>query len=537
MKLRALAYRGVLIAPLVVVGFSLGCGDSTKVQTSPAPERPEPEVKPDPLDLIPDCSAETWIDAAQLPWDAWYIQYEGGKRTGYSHVRVSKGNSLVVIKRDSLHEIESDDAPIQYKVSMEAFETVNGRFAGFTEETKAGEYTSKVKAELARDQLTVRTTDQEGKTTTAKLTWDEGTWGILELQALLFARPMQPGEQRKANVFAAKLKKTVPVILTAGNREYTALGMGTPKELLPVTVEMKNEEDVFRSRHWTNDRGEILKSVTLGGRLQSRFRAPPEVAMQIADEYRLKTMLDRQAEFSGDAPTREDRIATFRVESTNFNIFSLWASNVRQQVKSLTALSARVRVNDVSDPESIAAVKADTPLAECLEASDLIPSDHPTIADLATKLSKGASTDSEIVSKLTQSVAQLFKATVFSASVNSPVDTVRNMYGNTTELSMLLTSLLRNRGIPARLASGIRIDRTKGACVFHMWTEAWLDDRWLPVDPITGSVTGIDCLKMSDSAMKAANPYDAILPVFERLNMIRVRRISDDASADGLLIN
>ena len=248
-------------------------------------------------------------------------------------------------------------------------------------------------------------------------------------------------------------------------------------------------------------------------------------------------MLDRYAEFSGDPPSASDKLASYRVESTNFNIFSLWSSNVRQQVKSLTALSARVRVNDVSDSEVMKTIESEPPTADYSEASQLIPSDHPTIEDLATRLAQDAKTDSEKVVKLTQSVSQLFKATVFSASVKSPVETVRHMYGNTAELSMLLTALIRNRGIPARVASGLRIDRSKNACVFHMWTEAWLDGRWIPVDPITGVITGIDCLKMSDTSMKATNPYDAILPVFERINMIRVRRIGDDESDDGLLLN
>jgi hypothetical protein len=64
------------------------------------------------------------------------------------------------------------------------------------------------------------------------------------------------------------------------------------------------------------------------------------------------------------------------------------------------------------------------------------------------------------------------------------VECLRNRRGDRLAKSRLLLALLRNRGIPARLVSGLAL--TKGAeQPPHYWVEAWLpaSGRWLPMCP------------------------------------------------------
>jgi hypothetical protein len=54
--------------------------------------------------------------------------------------------------------------------------------------------------------------------------------------------------------------------------------------------------------------------------------------------------------------------------------------------------------------------------------------------------------------------------------------------GDNTAKSRLLTALLRKRGIPARLVTGLTL--SKGAAQrAHTWVEAWVHDRWVPMCP------------------------------------------------------
>lgn len=55
---------------------------------------------------------------------------------------------------------------------------------------------------------------------------------------------------------------------------------------------------------------------------------------------------------------------------------------------------------------------------------------------------------------------------------------------------MLLAAALRSVGIPSRLANGLvwipRPGRPGGAFLWHMWTQAAVDGRWIDLDPTLG---------------------------------------------------
>jgi hypothetical protein len=64
----------------------------------------------------------------------------------------------------------------------------------------------------------------------------------------------------------------------------------------------------------------------------------------------------------------------------------------------------------------------------------------------------------------------------------SAAECLRNGSGDSGGESRLLVALLRNRGIPARVVTGLTL--TKGTEQLpHHWVEAWLSDRWLPMCP------------------------------------------------------
>ena len=57
---------------------------------------------------------------------------------------------------------------------------------------------------------------------------------------------------------------------------------------------------------------------------------------------------------------------------------------------------------------------------------------------------------------------------------------LKNGRGDCGAKSRLLVALLRNRGIPARLITGLTL--TKGPeQLAHSWAEAWIHDHWVPM--------------------------------------------------------
>lgn len=69
-----------------------------------------------------------------------------------------------------------------------------------------------------------------------------------------------------------------------------------------------------------------------------------------------------------------------------------------------------------------------------------------------------------------------------SGPVVGAADCLKEMRGDAGAKSRLLIALCRNRGIPARLVTGIHLvkNQTQKA---HFWAEAWVHDHWLPMCP------------------------------------------------------
>ena len=92
------------------------------------------------------------------------------------------------------------------------------------------------------------------------------------------------------------------------------------------------------------------------------------------------------------------------------------------------------------------------------------------------------------------------------------------------EHALLLTALLRNRGIPAKVAYGIQANESKQSAGYYMWVEAWVGERWLSIDAMTGRAVGLNCLKMKDSSLPGDNAYPLINPILEILPKFSISR-------------
>src|SRR5262249_4347518 len=57
-----------------------------------------------------------------------------------------------------------------------------------------------------------------------------------------------------------------------------------------------------------------------------------------------------------------------------------------------------------------------------------------------------------------------------------------NGAGDAAGKSRLLTALLRKRGIPARIVTGLTLARGREQFI-HRWVEAWVDERWTALCP------------------------------------------------------
>ena len=118
-----------------------------------------------------------------------------------------------------------------------------------------------------------------------------------------------------------------------------------------------------------------------------------------------------------------------------------------------------------------------------LQSEANVESDDAEIAALARRLTAALSKPSDQADALFRCVAQELENEPTVAGVGvSARHCLDHLSGDSRAKSRLLAAMLRNRGIPARLVTGLALARGREQAG-HVWVEAWLRDHWLPMCP------------------------------------------------------
>jgi hypothetical protein len=110
-------------------------------------------------------------------------------------------------------------------------------------------------------------------------------------------------------------------------------------------------------------------------------------------------------------------------------------------------------------------------------------------------------------------------------------EVAQTMEGDCTEHAVLLAAMLRAKGIPSRIAVGLVYVESLSAFGCHMWTEANLDGKWIPLDATRGA-RGISAayIKLADSSLHDDGPValSAFAPLMTVIGKIKLEVISTE---------
>lgn len=105
----------------------------------------------------------------------------------------------------------------------------------------------------------------------------------------------------------------------------------------------------------------------------------------------------------------------------------------------------------------------------------------------------------------------------------------RSLEGDCTEHAVLAAAMCRAAGIPARTAIGLIYIENGGqpAMGFHMWTEVWVRDQWLPIDATLGKgFVGATHIKVSDHSWHDVQTVTPLLPVVRVVGKVAIQVVS-----------
>jgi hypothetical protein len=196
---------------------------------------------------------------------------------------------------------------------------------------------------------------------------------------------------------------------------------------------------------------------------------PPEVRHQHMVEEHFPR--DTDLEHGRRGAISDRRELSWHRETTNDNQFRLVYSF--RCVLGLHHPTAQMKANT-------AELDAAPAEGDCLRPSDLVECFHERITESAKDVVGEGTAPLDQVKKLYDFVERL--ETQPTPGTQSALDCLKDEGGSSAGKSRLLAALCRNRGIPARMLTGLILVGSQDQAVHH-WVEAWVNGQWLPLCP------------------------------------------------------
>lgn len=477
-----------------------------------------------------DAGEKSWLVGTELPLEYWEVHYINAVRFGFTHNRIERtGDQRLKLASSSTLQVQRGDQLMRMVSNVETIEQENGVVDSFFEVTQENDKRTSVSGNVSKllDEREVMTLKSDKPT--ASLPFPRGTWGPLGVQQMLLRRPMQTGERRVARLFLPQIHQLAEVQLVAGSPEDTTSPLGLIRSVVPIDVEMQLDKQNLRSRIWADSKGQILKSVMTQGMNISYFRVSRQEAQRVESQGKVDILANTAVPLDRPLPELDtvEKIV-YVLEAQGQDPFSLLSRQSNQSVRSESAFRSRLTVwrPKVTGPPLSGenGPEQNPPGPECLKASAMIQSDDPVVEQLAVSMAADEKRPVELTLKLTSEVFRGIRKKNYLRAFDSAAEVAKSLEGDCTEHAVLLAALLRNRGIPARIASGLIANSTPtgSTLIYHMWTEAWIGDRWLPVDATLGSIVRCGHIKFLETALSEENPYIALLTVMNAVGKIKV---------------
>jgi transglutaminase-like putative cysteine protease len=215
------------------------------------------------------------------------------------------------------------------------------------------------------------------------------------------------------------------------------------------------------------------------------------------------------------------------------NPAEMFVQGPSQHVQSIDERTAQITVRALRPdrPREVQIAETERPSAEDRQPCPLVQSDDPLVVKLAAAGAGHATEPWEVATKLETFVQEKVDERSLSSVFASAAEVARDGHGDCTEHGVLLAALLRARGIPARVAIGLVYAEGLKGFGYHLWTEAWIQERWVPLDATIGrGGIGGGHLKIAHSNLAGAAAYSVFLPVARVMGKIEVEVVSVEAN-------
>jgi hypothetical protein len=493
--------------------------------SEPAAETPEKTISSEKS--TPSSSKDT---KKTETWDVLLIQ---GSRVGYGHntIRTDIEDGRPVVRVESVNHVSipRGGQPATMDASCSSVETPEGRLLHYESEALMSQSPLRTVGRVHDGKLDLEVTSAGSKIPLRQsISWPKDGGGPIAMEQSLLRKPMLPGEHRTIKFLMIDINQTAVMELSAKQYESTPLLNGAYELLCIENVIQLSDGKKIKGKIWINRAGESLKTITeaMEGIEMVTYRATEAEALKKADaaklDLMLNTMVKVEQRFPDSFHTKQVR---YRVHLKDGDPVSSFVTGPTQAIKSIDPETAEITVYAIRPGRSDGNrnAPADPPTDDDLRPNNFIQSDDPLIVADAKKAAGDEKDPWRVAAALERYVHREVKNKNYSQAFASASEVAKSLEGDCTEHAVFLAALARARGIPARVAMGLIYVKDQRAFLYHLWTEVYIEGRWIPIDgTLALGGIGADHLKIGQSNLKGASAYSAFMPVLEVANRLRI---------------
>lgn len=462
--------------------------------------------------------------------ESWSVIYMSGQRVGYGRSTVRKEQRDRQTIYLNAHEEHITMRRFGQEIKMisrtKTEETEDGHLLTYTYEME------NPPAQSTRSVGTINGTSLQietmiaGRTSTRTLKWNDSIRSPMYQDRLLREQPLKPGDSRSLRVFMPELANVADIRLQADDYREVKLHDGSLKKLLKVRMSQSVLPGI-EMRAYLNDEGESVR-VEAGLLDMVTWIVPKEVALQEIAGAELDVTVNTLIQVKNPpADVHRQNSAVYRIKTPGRNPFEFLPKSDIQQVTRISDDTADITLRSQRpERQTTSTVKAPE---NFLGATDFLQINDARVQNHARRAAAGSTDPVTIAIRMEDYVQKNLKQKNFSTALASAAEVAKNMEGDCTEHACLLAAMLRAKKVPSRVAVGLVYAERYAAFAGHMWTEAWLDGQWVPLDATLGKGgIGVGHIKLADSDLSNEGPAPVLsfLPLMNVLEDVSIECVS-----------
>lgn len=463
----------------------------------------------------------------------WSIIMLGEDRVGYSRVRVtpySEGRQRLTRSTEETRlTLKRFGQVIKMVTKLQTIESENGTLKSFELQTINPPAESTNSTGVVENNRLRMTTLINGKEQTKNINWDSTAKAPGWQDRTFRDKPLKPGERRNLRLYIPAFAKVSNVQVIAGKMRQTTLFDGSTRKLLQTTIK-QSILPAMPTTAWIDEFGQTLRSeADFLGTTMTTYRVPADVALQQISGAELDIAVNTLIRL--EKPLRSghrSQKAVYKITVAGEGAAASIPQSDSQLVKTIDAETVEVTIIKADKPTGKRHIRIDD---KFLKQSPFLQINDGNVRRHAMLAAGGETNTWKVCLKMEKYVQHELKTKNFSTALASAAEVAKTMEGDCTEHAILLAAMLRSQRIPSRVAVGIVYIENQVAFGGHMWTEAYVDGRWIALDPTLGiGGIGVAHIKLAecDFTDDTASPVSSFLPLFNLMGNMKIEVVSSE---------